>query len=148
MEGGGEEVAFADEDRESVAGGEGFDIGAGAGDARGADEDHLERAAFEFCRRGEDGGVDLAAVGVALDGDIEGGEGGLRGVFYVFGEEDRAGAGAEGWCGFNEGFERIEEAVTLEALQKGGGFAAGDDEAVEIYEFGWGADELRCDAEG
>ena len=42
-------MAGADEDREAVAGGEGFDVGAGAGDAGGADEDHLERAAGE-CR--------------------------------------------------------------------------------------------------
>ena len=147
VEGGGEEVAFADEDGEVVAGGEGFDVGAGAGDAGGADEDHLEWAAGEFCRLGEDGGVDLAAVGVALDGDVEGGEGFLRGVFYVLCEKDRAGAGAEGWGGFDEGLEGVEEAVTLEEFEEGGGFAAGDDEAVEIGELGWGADELCGDAE-
>ena len=52
VEGGGEEVALADEDgggSEFVvyggAGGESLDGGAGAGDARGADEDHLEGAA-------------------------------------------------------------------------------------------------------
>ena len=48
MEGGSEDVALTDEDREAVAGGEGFDCGAGAGDAGGADEDHLEGAAFEL----------------------------------------------------------------------------------------------------
>src|SRR5882757_7695453 len=47
VEGGGEEVAFANEDGEAVAGGEGFYTGAGVGDAGGSDEDHLERAAFE-----------------------------------------------------------------------------------------------------
>src|SRR5258708_30098493 len=100
-------MALGDEDREAVAGGEGFDVWAGVGDAGGANEDHLEGAAFECCRGGEDGGVDLAAVGVALDGDVEGGEGFLRGVFYVLGEEDRAGAGAEGWRGVNERFESV-----------------------------------------
>src|SRR5580693_2809361 len=113
MKGRGEEVAFPDEDGEAVAGGEGFDFGAGVSDARGADEDHLEWAAGEFGRLGEDGGVDLAAVGVALDGDVEGGERFLCGVFYVFGEEDRAGAGAEGRGGFDEGLESVEEAATL-----------------------------------
>ena len=47
VEGGGEEMAGADQGGVAVAGGEGFDGGAGAGDARGADEDHLERAAGE-----------------------------------------------------------------------------------------------------
>ena len=97
---------------------------------------------------GEDGGVDLASVGVALDGDVEHGEGFLRGAFYVFCQEDRAGAGAEGGGGFDEGLESVEEASALEEFEEGGGLAAGDDEAVEIVEFGWGADELRGDAEG
>ena len=35
MKGGGEQVALADENREVVAGGEGFDVGAGMRDARG-----------------------------------------------------------------------------------------------------------------
>src|SRR5271154_4907132 len=123
VEGGSEEVAFADEDREAVAGGEGFDVGAGVRDAWGADEDHLEWAAFKFRRLGEDGGVDLASVGVALDGDVDGGEGGLRGVLDVLREEDRAGAGAEGWSGFYEGLQSVEEAVALEEFEEGGGFA-------------------------
>src|ERR1700679_3452040 len=101
-EGGGEGVPLGDEAGEAVAGGEGFYGGAGVGDARGADEDHFERATGEFCWCGEDGGVDLAAVGIAFDGDVECGEGGLRGVLDVFGEEDGAGTGAEGWSGLDE----------------------------------------------
>ena len=151
MEGGGEEVAFAYQDGEAIAGGEGFYVRAGAGDAGGADEDHLKRAAGEFGRRGEDGGVDLAAVGVALDGDVERGEGGLRRMLDVFGEEDGAGAGAEGWVGLDEGGEGVEEVVALEEFEHGGGLATGDDEAVEFFwasEFVWGADEFGGDAQG
>ena len=118
----------------AVAGGEGFDVGAGAGDAGGADEDHLERAAGEGGFGGEDGGVVLAAVGVALDGDVEDAEGGLRRVGDFFGEEDAAGAGAEGGFGVDEGVEGVEEAGALEVLEEGGGLAAGDDEAVEVVE--------------
>ena len=47
VEGGGEDVAGADEGGVAVAGGEGLDAGAGAGDAGGADEDHLDGAAGE-----------------------------------------------------------------------------------------------------
>jgi len=142
MEGCGEEIALADEDRVVIAGGEGFDLGAGAGDAGGTDEDHLERAALEFGGGGEDGGVDLAAVGVALDGDIEGGEGFLRWVRDFFGEEDRSSAGAEGRGGADEGFEGVEEVVALEELEHGGGLAAGHDETVDAGEFFGGADEF------
>src|SRR6266851_4080129 len=151
MEGCGEEGALADEDRVAIPGGEGFDLGSGPGDAGGADEDHLEWAALEFGRGGEDGGVDLPAVGVALDGDVEGGEGFLRGAFDVFGEEDCSGAGAEGWGGADEGFEGVEEVVALEELEHGGGLAAGHDEAVDFWWAGEvfrGADEFGGGSEG
>ena len=131
VEGGGEEMALTDQDGEVVAGSEGFDLGAGAGDAGGADEDHLEGGAGEFGGGGEDGGVDLAAVGVAFDSDVEGGEGDLRGILYVVREQDRSGAGAEGVEGLDQGAEGFEEAVALQEFEHGGGLAAGDDEAVD-----------------
>src|ERR1035441_7905022 len=95
-------MAGADQGGEAVAGGEGFDAGAGGADARRADEDHLQRAAGQGGGSGEDGGVDLTAVGVAFDRDVEGGEGALRRVFNVGGEQDGAGAGAEGGGGANK----------------------------------------------
>ena len=70
VEGRGQNVALADEDGEVFAGGEDFDLGTCARDAGCADEDHLELRAGERGGLGEDGGVDLAAVGVALDGDV------------------------------------------------------------------------------
>src|ERR1700677_2574944 len=140
-------MAFADQDRGAVAGGEDFDARVGAGDARGADEDHLKRAAAEFGGGGEDGGVDLTTVGVAFYGNVHRGEGGLCGMLDVFGEEDCAGAGAEGGGGLDEGGEGVEELVALKEFEHGGGLAAGDDEAVEVGEFVWRAKEFGCDAE-
>jgi hypothetical protein len=147
VEGGGEGVATADEGGLAVAGGESFDAFAEAADARGADEDHLDGTAGEGGLGGEDGGVVLAAVGVALDGDVEGGEGALRRVGDVFGEEDAAGAGAEGGFGVDEGVEGVVEAGALEVLEESGGFAAGDDEAVEAFQLFGRADEAGRDAE-
>jgi hypothetical protein len=72
----------------------------------------------------------------------------LRWVFYVFCEQNCAGAGAEGWGGFDEGLQGVEEAVAFEEFEEGGGLAAGDDQAVDICEFGWSADEFGCDTEG
>lgn len=147
MKRSGEQVTLTDEDGEAVAFGEGFDIGAGVGDAGGADEDHLERTAFELGWRGENGGVDLATVGVALDGDVEDGERFLRGIFYLLCQQDGSGAGAEGWGGFDEGLQDVEEAVALKKFEESGGLAAGDDEAVEVFELCRVADELCGDAE-
>ncbi len=142
VEGGSEDVALTDEDRVRFTGGQGFYGCAGAGDAGGADEDHLEGAAREFGVGVEDGGIDLAAVRVALDGDVEGGEGFLGGVLDVRGEENGSGAGSKGWGGLDEGLEGIEEVVALEEFEHGGGFAAGHDEAVNAFEVGGEADEL------
>jgi hypothetical protein len=131
VEGGGQQAALADEGGAAVAGGEGFDGGAEAGDAGGADEDHLEWAAGERGVGGDDGGVVLAALRVALYGDVENAEGGLRRIGNLLGEEDAAGAGSEDRLGMDEGVEGVVEAFALEMLEKGGGLAAGDDEGVE-----------------
>ena len=147
VEGGSEDVSLTDEHRVRFAGGEGFYRCAGAGNTRGANEDHLEGAAGESGVGVEDGGVDLAAVGVPLDGNVEGGQGFLGGIFDVCGEENGAGAGAEGGGGSDEGLEDVEEAVAVKELEHGGGLAAGHDETVDAIEVGWKADEPGCCAE-
>jgi hypothetical protein len=131
VEGGGEQVALADEYGSVIASGENFDAGAHARDARGADEDHLDGTAGQGSRPGQDGGVDLASVGVAFHRDVERGQRRLRRVQDVFGEQDDAGAGSEGGRPADEGIEDLEEAVALQVLEEGGGFAAGDDEPVD-----------------
>src|SRR5580698_4400527 len=80
---------------------------------------------------GEDGGVALGSVGVALDGNVEDAEAGLVGMANFAGQEDGGGAGAEDWFFFCEGLESIEEAGAVEKFEHGGGFAAGKDEAIE-----------------
>ena len=65
----------------------------------------------------------------------------------LLGEQDAAGAGAEGGLGADEALEDVEEAGALEELEEGGGLAAGHDEAVETGEFVGLADEMRGGAE-
>ena len=55
VEGGSQDVFLADENRGVVALGEHLDAGADLEQARGADEDHLQRAARQGSFRGEDG---------------------------------------------------------------------------------------------
>ena len=49
---------------------------------------------------------------------------------------------------WTKALEGVEEAAALEEFEEGGGFAAGDDEAVEAIEFGRSADEFSVDAKG
>ena len=151
VEGSGEDVSLTNEDREGVAGGEDFHFGPGEDDARGADKDGFERNGLGSGRergvKGEDGGVALIAVGVALDDDVEDGEALLGGVADLTGEEDGAGAGAEDWLPGGEGLELFQQAAAVEELEHGGGFAAGHDEAVEVLE-AFGVSNQRWDGSG
>jgi hypothetical protein len=153
VEGGGEDVALADKGgvgclaSKSFAGGEDLDAGTQAGDPRGADEDHFERAAGQSGFGVKDRGVVLAAIGVALNSDVQSPEGRLCGVFDVFGEEDAAGAGAEGGLGVDELVKYFVEAGTLKVFEKGCGLPAGEDEGVEEAKFFGFADEHCIGAE-
>src|SRR5258708_28762807 len=95
MKGGGEAVSLADQNRKAFAAGQDFDLRADFSDARGADEDHFERPAGETGGFGEDGRVDLAAVGVALDHRVENMEAALRGLAHFARQQNGAGTGAE-----------------------------------------------------
>ena len=141
MEGGSEEVALADENRCSIACRQSLDARAGAGDAWGADEDHLDRVAGDGSRFDDDGRVNLTSVGVALHGDVKGREGGLRGVQDFVGQQDDPGTGAEGRRRADEVVEDGEEAIAFEMLEEGCRLTAGDDEAVEAFQLVWTADE-------
>jgi hypothetical protein len=96
MEGRSHDSSLPDGDGVCTFGGEDFHVGANALDFWSADEDHLEGGVFPFlvsvfiCSveifsveilsveleqfAFADGAVELAAVGVAADGDIEGAE--------------------------------------------------------------------------
>lgn len=135
MKGGCEQVSLLHEDGGIVAGGKYFNFRSDAGYTRGADVDHLEWWASEGGGGGEDGGVDLATVGIALYGDVEGSEGVLGGVEDLLCEEDASGAGTEGGRRAYESIEGLEKIVALKVLEEGRGLSPGDDEAVDVVEF-------------
>ena len=147
MKGGGEQVAFFDQNGRAIAGSEDLNVGTDPGDARRADEDHLERTAGKGGRGRENGGVDLPTIGVALDRDVEGAEGSLSWVLDVLRKQDAAGAGSEGGMVADEVGEGIVESVAFQVSQEGGGLAAGDDEAVEAGELIRAADEYHFSSE-
>jgi hypothetical protein len=141
MECGGKNMLLADENREAVALGEDFDTFAGLHDAWGADVDHFQRSASEFRLCLDNGAVDLASVGIAFHGRVEHGKALLRWIADFFCQQDASGAGAEGWLRFHEGLQRVEEAVASEKFQECRGFAAWDDEAVDVDQLLGLADE-------
>jgi hypothetical protein len=134
MKSRGEEVSLAHEDREVFAPGEHFYPRTNLRKAGRADEYHFQRAARKPGGLGEDGGVDLAPVGVAFDDRIKQTERTLGRVQNFTGEEDSPGAGAKHGSGCRELFERLEESAALKELEHGGGFAPREDESVKAFE--------------
>jgi len=94
-----------------------------------ANEDHLQRRSAK--RPLADGAIDLPAVGVAADADIECAQSGLVGIGDFFGEHDRARAGAEGGLQANE-LLQLFESFWAKNLQERARFAARDYEAVDF----------------
>ena len=80
-----------------------------------------------------DGAVDLASVGVAADADVERAQSGLLRILDFVGEQNCAGAGAEGWLHADELLQLFESGFAQQ-FEECAGFAAGDDEAVDLVE--------------
>src|SRR6202035_891213 len=139
------------EDREAIALGEHRDIFADLLDARRANVDGFEWAGIEgraeLCCRLFDGAVDLAAVGVALDGGIKDAETGLRRMQDFRREQNATGTGTECGRDRDEGAQRFEKAVALQELEESGGFTAGDDQSVETRELIGLANKHRLSAD-
>ena len=139
MEGCSHCSSLPDRDWVGAFGGDDFDGRADAFDFRGADENHLQWGLCEFVvPRAEkfafaDGTVELASVGVAADGDVDCAEAGLLRIFDFSGQQDRAGAGAEGRLHADE-LLQLFEALIPQQFQERTGLAAGDDEAVDLVE--------------
>lgn len=147
VEGGCEDAAGPNEHRIVVTAGKDLDARPEARDSRRADEDHLHGAAGKNSGGVEDDGVVLAAVGVALDCDVEHAEAALGRVCHFFGQENAASAGAEDGFQADEVIEGVVEAGALEMLEEGGGLAAGQDEAVKRGELLRLADKMCGGAE-
>ena len=94
-------------------------------------ENHFDREPAK--NSGTNGTIDLAAVSIAPDGNIDCAQSYLRWIFHVLGEQDRARAGAEGWLLAHERFEFFEPRFT-EKLEEGARLSSGNYEAVNFIE--------------
>jgi hypothetical protein len=147
VEGRCQHASRADEDRVVVAACKNLDTGANTADAWRADEDHLHWASGDRCVGVKDDGVVLAAVGIALDIDVENAEAALWRVGHVLREEDAAGAGTEDRLGTDEFIEDRVKAGAFEVFEEGGGFATGEHQGVDRGELIGLANEVRGGAE-
>ena len=80
-----------------------------------------------------DGAINLAAIGVAPDADVDGSEADLLRIFDLSGQENGSGAGAE--CRFEprELLQFFESGLAQE-FEESAGFAAGNDQTVELIQ--------------
>ena len=122
VEGAGDLVVVAHGHRCVVQGDEGLDVRTEGFDARGANKG--ERNSFIFPATLGVEAAELAAVGVAAHGDGQGAE--------MVGEQDEAGAGAEGGEALGDALaQRFEHSQVMQQLRLYGGLAAGEHQAVE-----------------
>ena len=140
VKGGGHQRALPHQNGKTLAAGQDFDAGPGFDDPGRADEDHLQRATGQLGWCDEDGRVDLAAVGVALHDGIERREAALGGIADFAGQQDGSSTGAEDGLGGAEVLQSFKEIVLVEEAEDGGGFAAGEDQAIDGGELVWLAD--------
>ena len=131
VEGSGEQVSLANQDGRAIAASQNLDLAADLGDARSADEDHLQWTAGKRGGLGQDSGVDLASVGIALHNGIQDAEAALRGVPDLAGQQNGSRTGPEYGllpAKLKKGFK---EPAALEELEHGGRFAARKNEAIK-----------------
>src|SRR5256885_16776008 len=101
MESRGHGSSLPNHDRIRTFGGEDFDPFAYLGDFGGADEDHFQgrcaQLAFETAQELAlaDRAVDLAAVGISANADVEGAQAGLLWVLDFVRQQDGSGTGTE-----------------------------------------------------
>lgn len=131
MEGCGHGSSLPNRDRVVSFGGDDFNVGADAFDFRGADENHFQRRTGKPALA--DRTIDLASVGVAADADIERAQAGLFWILHFARQQDRAGAGAEGWFQAHE-LLQLFEAFFSEQFQESARLASGDDQTVDAVE--------------
>lgn len=127
--------------RISIVSSENLALGANAQDFRRAYEDCLHLVCTHLKPR--DLTINLAAVGVTLDVDIDKIEAGLHGAAHRVSQQDRTSARSEDGLAGGELAQRLGQVFDVEQLEHSGALAAGHDEAVTGVQLLRGADFNR-----
>jgi hypothetical protein len=131
VEGGGHRLALANYDGILALGSQNLYTRPKAFDSGCTYENHFDRCVTE--QPFPDGAVDLAAIGVAANVDVDRAQSELFGILNFLGKENRASAGAKGWFQAHKIFQLFETCLA-EQLEECAGFPAGDHEAVDGIE--------------
>lgn len=152
MESCGHDFSLPDSDRMVVLRCDDFNPGAKALDFGSTNEDHLNRLTAQLAFT--DGAVNLPAIGVPADTNVERAEASLSGILDFLSEKNCSGAGAEGRFCADERFQFFDSGLT-QKFEECTRFAAGDDEAgnfVQLfrlsYKHNFGAQLLEPAAMG
>ena len=112
-----------------------FHPGADVFDNRRADKYHFHRSGFQLGAANGNIACELPAIGISQECHVYKPKRFLRGIVHLRSEQDGACAGAENrlilCCEF---FYRIEESFFFQELQLCGGFPAGKNERVAIFQ--------------
>ncbi len=127
MKGGGHDILLPHHDWILAFHSQHFDPRSDSRDLRSPDENHFDGRSLEGAL--SNGTINLAAVSVAANSDINCAETSLFRVVYFLGEKDRTGASPESWFQSNELFQ-LPDPSLAQQLQKCARFAARDDQTV------------------
>lgn len=130
MEGRRHPRALANQDREAIPFGQHLNPFAHSADPRCTDVHHLQRSTRKFCLLQANSAIDLAAIGIAFDADIQDAETLLHRVGDLFCQKDATCAGSEGWFLSDKLPQRIQESVALQKLEKSGRFSTGEYQTI------------------
>ncbi len=100
--------------------------------AGSTNEDHLKRAAGQRSLGKQDGGIDLASVGIAFNHRIEDSQAALCRVANLACKQNCPGAGSEDRVGNAKVSQGIKKLMPLKELEHRSGFSTGQNEPIEI----------------
>ena len=123
-----------------------FDLWSELFEAGCAYENHFQEIPAERGSLVDDVAIELSAVGVAPDGDVEDTEPALRRIEDVARQQDGACAGPKRGFHLHE-IEQLLETFFTEQVQERGGFATGDDERFDLVKLLRLLDEHNLGAE-
>src|SRR2546430_8577093 len=129
MEGGSHDSSLPDGNRIAALGGHYFHARSYMLNFRSTDKNHLERRVSQFA--GADGAVDLAAVGVAPNADVERAQALLPGILHFVGQKDCARACAKRRLDANKLLQLFKSGFPQQ-VKKSSALSAGDDQSVDF----------------
>src|SRR2546430_1459327 len=131
MEGGSHDSSLPHGHGIAALGGNDFHVRSDPFNFGGTDENHLEWRVSQFA--GADGAIDLAAVSIASNADVERSQSHLPWIFHFVGQQNSAGAGTKSRFKANELFQLMKSGFPQQ-VQKSSTLSARYDQAVDLVQ--------------